>query len=768
MNRPNEQKLFYGLLVKHREEQLENYAGSDLTYAASDYHHVRPLAQTRMVSTRNFSQPKSKGHKRQASRFTVISNVSRDREATERSYYAATDAAETVQSYDPFRASQPQNIGLIDDAQAAYANVTVHRRAPTPQYSSSVQNTPVKRFLSASAANSSEHSNRFVAPRAFASRSSLASSARSRGGNSSIIRAPIGHKRGVSFSHIRKPSMDTQRKASVKGQSAQIYERHSKFSEVTDDDGSVIHKVGSPAPGASTRYIRSKKTHISVSHPVMNTQKPAQTTRLWNDDVRQLSSSLAKDCDEAFNRTSAATTAQKHTTSRINGHSAGCDTPAMTYVHDDYINTSSPTLPRLSSRPVSSAKRNTSLDTRPLPPPPTRSDSVQTELTEARRQAQLRRNSGQTDQSPGHVDRMVSHIDRLIQPDSSPMYIEDNRRIASAPVEAVDSKKYLPSIYESNDEAQGATDFDKFMHNQRRKAATNQRIASAPEARGRHGHPIQGVRIVQTSSPSPAKPPAPLNIRKKSSVIEHPLMTGGLGTRYEDTAPASSPPRMANQHQQATYVGDYAEEAPETADYDLPVDGTIGHNSLDGTVRKKKSSWFKRNSKAESGDHRLSGVEVTQEPPKKKSFGLSKLFKKRNSKQEPDMMITCKLWTGELLEHANHITARDEYDSSFNSPTSQNRRSQNRRSQAQESHTRQIEPQQNWLARLFHVKPATRLVCFTISKRRARQEVTNLLKEWRKYGIRDVTVDRQRNIVFGRVGAQNCKSDINLDGRIAN
>lgn len=44
-----------------------------------------------------------------------------------------------------------------------------------------------------------------------------------------------------------------------------------------------------------------------------------------------------------------------------------------------------------------------------------------------------------------------------------------------------------------------------------------------------------------------------------------------------------------------------------------------------------------------------------------------------------------------------------------------------------------------------------------MSRRRARQEVTILLREWRKWGIRDVEVDKERNIVFARVGKKNCE-----------
>lgn len=72
---------------------------------------------------------------------------------------------------------------------------------------------------------------------------------------------------------------------------------------------------------------------------------------------------------------------------------------------------------------------------------------------------------------------------------------------------------------------------------------------------------------------------------------------------------------------------------------------------------------------------------------------------------------------------------------------------------------RNIEVKQNWLARLFRVKPATTHLCMAISRRRARQEIVILLREWKKYGIKGTQVDKQRNIIFSRVGSKNCKSN---------
>lgn len=74
-----------------------------------------------------------------------------------------------------------------------------------------------------------------------------------------------------------------------------------------------------------------------------------------------------------------------------------------------------------------------------------------------------------------------------------------------------------------------------------------------------------------------------------------------------------------------------------------------------------------------------------------------------------------------------------------------------------ESDVRKIEVHQTWIARLFGVKPATSYMCLTISRRAARQEITILLREWRQYGIRDVQVDKERNMVFARVSEKNCE-----------
>lgn len=69
---------------------------------------------------------------------------------------------------------------------------------------------------------------------------------------------------------------------------------------------------------------------------------------------------------------------------------------------------------------------------------------------------------------------------------------------------------------------------------------------------------------------------------------------------------------------------------------------------------------------------------------------------------------------------------------------------------------RSIQVNQNWFAKFFHIQPATKIICLNVSRPKARREVVKALKDWKKYGLRDVTVDKTRNLVFGRVDQVNC------------
>ncbi|KAL9942255.1 hypothetical protein ACHAQF_008750 [Verticillium nonalfalfae] len=259
------------------------------------------------------------------------------------------------------------------------------------------------------------------------------------------------------------------------------------------------------------------------------------------------------------------------------------------------------------------------------------------------------------------------------------------------------------------------------------------------------------IRVV--NSPTATSPvPAPLNVRKKHS---HQLASAveGAGLR------------------QVYMHGAIHDNRP-------PAGLSESRISSQGTdsVRKKKS-WFKRSAKED--DQREASIRTKQTcssrettdtrpcttatqstidysteatspsrhhsgqlspPQKKKSFGL--LF-----------------WKSNKAENRMSIAGPDYEDS----PSPESRKTG--RSKAShhgdqsiaesESGVRKIEVHQTWLARLFGVKPATSHMCLVVSRKRARQELAILLKDWRRYGIRDIQVDKERNVVFARIGSKN-------------
>ncbi|QIX01190.1 hypothetical protein AMS68_006707 [Peltaster fructicola] len=61
----------------------------------------------------------------------------------------------------------------------------------------------------------------------------------------------------------------------------------------------------------------------------------------------------------------------------------------------------------------------------------------------------------------------------------------------------------------------------------------------------------------------------------------------------------------------------------------------------------------------------------------------------------------------------------------------------------------------SWFARFLNIKPAQKLLCFSIPRSRARQELIILLKEWQAHGIRDLQYSRETQTITARVDRQN-------------
>lgn len=594
----NDQKLFYILFAKHRDEQLENYIPDTVKYSASDYHHVRPLAQVPRLSTRQFSAVNSHGIRRQISKFTVITNPGAPSRQGTRSTYVHSDAGETTGSYDPYRASRPHNLTTNS---VSRANVVVHRTMADRLN----EDRMVSRGYGsiASSRRSGVHSS-LMPPRRYGTgtRSSLASSPHSRSRlGSAQVKTGLKYKRGVSFSRLHA----TQAKQSVAGGEAGV-----KSSVKLDSP----KKVRSPERCASpprVGHIRSKKVPLSSQSPKKG---PVRHNQPFHEDVRKLSHSLAKDCDMAFNfNTSALSTIPS---SLDDGSHARDSTPLSSFEHRDssVIHYKMDT-PNPATANVESGRTSQRYDSRPLPPPPARSESVNNQLTAARQALEERKSVGNAAHSPRHLDRIANHIDRL-------MVLEDDRdkRTVSAPSPSRNSKngKSMPLAFRYSD--QNALD---------EHAARHGSAQTAPESRlfqrmyGRDAGP-DGKRLTAR-----AVPPSSPGFAAGDDWASDRSSNGKRrkGSPHIDCFTADVP----------THVAGDAHGRNSGHSFDQ-------HNSAQSdAAQKKKLNWFKRSAKDDQTprgvlQERTNIREEAAPEAKKKSFGLGALFKnkKRTAKDDDE------------------------------------------------------------------------------------------------------------------------------------
>jgi len=672
--------------------------------------------------------------------------------------------AETEQSYDPFKASRPQHLNRLRTEDRP--RVTIHRTRPSDDDGHAKTTSKYRQDSHTSFAysGSSDQSRQrqLTSQRACTSRSSLASSTRSRG-SGSYRRASYGYKRGVSFSHLRKQPVANRG----------LSKYHSNYTEVTDNDGDTLRPVAEMS--TSTQYIRSRKSQESRPNSLKSDLLSARSSQLWTEDVRQLSSSLAKDCDAAFNR--------------------------LETVEENPRRYSAPSSPPSNNKATSYLKvakisNRVSLNDRPLPPAPAQTEEIKCELIEARKQAELRKITDGSD-SPGYLNRMVSHIDRLIQP-TSPVRSPFDRRSSSAPIDSKPSRtsQPLPSIFEVRKE-EGSPSREVYTGRlddyHARGGAKNSRIASAPEPWDSRKNQLQDrfasfgsdaratIRVVH--SDSPVKAPAPLTIRKKRSDGGRPkLMTrkDSAGKCIYQNINGNTECELRRGYQAESMTENLSRNMTNT---NRSMD-TSANESNPGTVLKKKSTWFRRNSKSgiehewrmridggTAGQSQTSSTDTSgrtnSDVPlpvaQKTKFSLGRLFKKRSSKVNM-MALSMSLIYDILVILLTVPLANDNSEERFDNESIADSSEEDRRipngrriSSNDEAKTRQIEPQRNWLAKLFNIRPAAKLVCFNVSKSRARVEVVRVLKEWRRYGIRDVQTDKARSLIFARVAKRNCK-----------
>ena len=494
---------------------MENYQGPPMEFSASDYHHA-PRPTNRRPSTRTTLH--SGNHHRRRSQFSIQSEkVSR----SSRSDGRKTSVAETEESYDPFRPSRNQ----ISNVQAGHANVTVlrgpsgsSRHRGISSRAGSVRHPALSRIQGDEcpsmpssppplpplpmSADSPTYTSREPIKR-YSSKSSFASSHRTR--SSSIgARKSVSHKRGVNFSHL-------YRRSNYRTSSAD-QARHSSrsTSDLPLDEHLQPALPSTPSPVARSSpqlplAINRLRTNVAgtSSEQDVRTRKDKTASQFWKDDARKVSSELEKFCDEAFNRSSIASSTPTAGTVITNHQEKWLESPATSiFVHEDL---ETPFTSTVTSREKARYHTSENYRHRPLPKPPSSemtASFAQRELARTReRLKKCAEDSIAFGMNPGYLDSVIAQLDRLMQPSTAVFtqhQQEINKRIGSAPEQSPTAKHMTARVERRNNDHRSASEpTSRNVYDGRRDEKDN-------------------IRVLRKADGRPMSPIRPLTIRKRS------------------------------------------------------------------------------------------------------------------------------------------------------------------------------------------------------------------------------------------------------------
>ncbi|KAI4254595.1 MAG: hypothetical protein LQ352_003005 [Teloschistes flavicans] len=719
--------------------------------------------------------------------------------------------AKTQSSYDPYRSSRPR----FNKPQADHTRITVLRNLSTRNAGERQSLTSFNRLMPAKASNqqqpvpapsspvddvfsivssppaaNSSQLARLRHERRMSRASSKYTFASSNG--TRVIRKSASYRRGVTFAHVRKRSA-----------SADISSQSLRNSSSLAPEPVEPHRASSnplPSVPASPQSAESP----TLPAPVIRSRKyvplpredPSRiTSQIWKEDTRKVSKELENYCDEAFNRVSVASSVPTNTTVAEENRSVG--TPATTYsVHDNVP------MPSGAARRAAKLSDLRGYENRPLPRPPVDDKSLgsftQRELAKTR--DILIKRAADRDMPPGSLDEVIAHLDRLMQPSAVRLQEEERRAISSPD----------PGLAPSKDT------FERFLEGRNVAfRSASEPTAESPRKRRRHGDTI---RIVDDREEQKISPIKPLTIRKKSNsstpstetlrqqAVQDQLLqvpqfpqrgdsrshewahtgerrSAGLNLletslepieEHADDRAYDEPKRSVTKKKSWFFRGHQTNKSQESDKMRPPPPSSPkkqiqqGFQNLGGRkevpVRKRASDPASETSKSSGGKEGTSGRAKLL-----KFFGKAGVKTKRSGVDltsdydlEDDVSFVSSSTTSHQRPYLMSGALQNKSTTSFSrhrdkkNAYAQRNNNKSSVSMPTPAVAREIHPQhQNWLMKFLRIKPAVTVLPLQVSRLRARKEMVGLLREWRKYGMRDIVVDKEAGRVWARVAVNN-------------
>jgi serine/threonine-protein kinase HSL1 (negative regulator of Swe1 kinase) len=640
------------------------------------------------------------------------------------------------------------------------------------------------------------------------SRGSFASSQKSRG--SIGVRKSRGYKRAVSFNfaRTRSSSRSTRRPSGPSPLNMrQQYQRDQPSSSSAPMLTLPISEEVNPIE--ELELPRSKKASPAKSKKFLQSpKKPKRPASYWGDETRHVSSELEKFCDEAFNRDvemprSPSRRLFDSTLSVVE------EVPSPT----QKLLASKPTNSTVDSFIAQAFSQ------RKLPMPPVQKPQPEPEMDEYERDMLNHRASlfGWKDKVGGsvHLDEAIRNVDKALrehqQKKTEMAQIANSRRVVSAPEPSRlyrTGSELSPVKEEDEDFGSSVTrQQEQVAHGGFRYVSEPTRrfgiLPSTPSKKDRAPH-RETIRLVQGSSSDELPVVKPLNIRKlsgppklelpslKTKSSQDALAAAVGNTKFNTTKPISPKEELYLQKLAASRGYEQAQMKAQLAGIKLLDDRLKKLQEAGGEApaprapaayskESKFKNWFSRKENNyvqqieiekkhgvltkqrtySSGDPSLSDATLTSiskegEEKPKKGVRFLEIFKKRDKEaKQRDMTL---IRTSFLPQAENFLTDytpeshEDDYDEEEEEDDSLWDLSH------ADSHRHGASyglAATNWLAQILNIKPAQFVICLTYSRFRILKRLLGLLRNWRKYGVLEISYERDTARLWARVSKEN-------------
>lgn len=536
--------------------------------------------------------------------------------------------------------------------------------------------------------------------------------------------------------------------------------------------GSSQYSTSSPASSQHPPPVyRSKaRTPATPEIPRLKLRKPESPSKYIQSEVRKVSTELSKVMEEAFNRSSICSSVRTAGTDR--NDLGQYDTPPTSFSNRDSGGSS-----------IITPNPKALLGQRPLPPIPTETPNtfLQRKLAETR--AEIAQRFDQEGNNTDHFNEVLENLDRLLLPAAT------NKRVVSAPAKSPEHSAPLHVIPEEKSDTVDMLDQPYSPH--------YRAVTDPIRPQGRHAGMAAEHHTIRLVDQSPTRV-APLNIRKRSGVSV-------ASKAVDEAAPAIRQGPETN-----ITVRSYQDVKEDLLAARTNESAPVVENK-EATVKKKKSLWFRRNTEEKEHDQEskenhekknpalgllqipetwqgfedrlktaspapLSAVSAhdtktsddSEFPMRSSSAPAAKGDDARRKglfgffgKKTKDDKIRKPLELGGknirdpifALQYIDLVCTVNHSSSSILSGFDLG--PENGSDAA--PRTGPPEMQMNWLSRFLHIKPASKTLCFQIGRGKARQDLVRLLRDWQRFGVRDVTFDRETNVINARIDKNNRK-----------